>query len=330
MGRLERIKHTFSRSPRERDFHRLLKADSRRGAEDPTIIYQINEEFTDIVEGITNPDPNPEVIDDIDTASKRIHKRLGHLSIHQMYAVMDAAVISGDAEMRTLAQRTINDRFPIKDTGSPGYEEANRISRAEWTLALGKAILARGEMPFSKAIIQAEIEHDYDMYGPEGFDAVIIKSMNINHEHQRALKAAKGEEVHDSNKETVDLISGIIKKSEGKSYDERKNEFNKLLNFLIMRVEASKLVAEEEGYAKLIDYFSAKRHENAPTEGSKPGNEYMSYHMMEGLMHDKLLALTSAKNTARRDAERNKLHDAGLDDIEDDAVEFNPFEDDED
>lgn len=329
MGRLEKIKHTFTRSQRERNFHRLLKADSRHGAEDPSLIHQINEEFTDIVEGITNPDPNPEVIDDIDTASKRIHKRLGRLGIHQMFAIMDAAVISGDGEIRTLAQRTINERFPIKDTGFPEFEEANRISRAEWSLALGKAIMSRGETPFNQALIEAQAEHDYDMYGPEGFDAIISRSMDITIPQREAEKLAKGEAVRDTRKETVDFIDNVVKKVEGKNYEEHKNEFNAMIDFLIQHISSTASLTEEEAYEKMINYFSFKHRQNSPADGTETSNAYMSYGMLEGLMHDRLLALSRAKNAARRDAERNKLHDSGLDDIEDDAVVYNPFENDD-
>ena len=111
--------------------------------------------------------------------------------------------------MRTLAQRTINDRFPIKTPDRPATKKPTVYHAPNGPLR-GKQSLPEAKCHSVKQLYRPKSRHDYDMYGPEGFDAV-IKSMNINHEHQRALKAAKGEEVHDSNKETVDLISGIIK-----------------------------------------------------------------------------------------------------------------------
>jgi|GEM_PF-2066609 len=142
--------------------------------DDPELLDQINEEFRKTVKELGMRAVKPDVIADVDQASERLRKGLGALGMQETYALMDAAALSGDPSVDKLAQKTIDMRFPVDNTGHAAYEEANHRSRLEWKKGLEIAKESQGKKPFSNALVEASTITDAML--KNNFDDVIDES----------------------------------------------------------------------------------------------------------------------------------------------------------
>lgn len=185
-----------------RALHELVADGSHERIDDPQALNQLDEEFLKTVKSIRAGTADPEVLADVDHASERLRRGLGALGLHEMFALMDAAALSGDPAVDKLAHKAIDTRFPTQDTGHQAYEEANQRSRKEWKKGLEIAKRTDGAKPFSHALIDAAVLTDAEL--GDDFDDVIIRSNTnmqqqrerMKHEKEHQQEEARREEEH--------------------------------------------------------------------------------------------------------------------------------------
>lgn len=166
--------------------HELLD-NKHESIDDPELLNSLNEEFRKTVLELSLHTAGSEAITDVEHASERIKRGLGALGLHEMFALMDAAALSGDSRVDLLAQDAIMARFPTENTGSAAFEEANIRSQLEWKKALDMTKDAGGKKPFSQSLVEAGAITDTSLN--DDFDNIIIRS-NENVKDQRSRQKA--------------------------------------------------------------------------------------------------------------------------------------------
>lgn len=154
--------------------------------DDPENLDRLAGEVRTTAEAIrTHEEEDPQDITDVIAAGEHLKKDLGLIGLRGLFALMEAAAVTGNSGLIDDANQALDAQFPVEGVNDLGLLQVNIESRAQFKQAL-EVSMEDKEVSFGRALSRAEAKTDEE--AKRDFDAVIVASHGVMKARRRFAK----------------------------------------------------------------------------------------------------------------------------------------------